>query len=414
MSSIKQETFALLIADGRRRRSARSTTAVASAVVAVIFVVWTAAIIFTGSPLTTTRLFFVTLPFVLPAVSHVAVSEGSKPFTFPLPNGFPFPNETVLEELFTIAGGNFTNMPPAPRFDDDSLTSWKLQAFNEFFEVAFFTQLIANITNRVPGFDLPAGQRDSVLSSLASIQAQEEMHAYNANDAVRYFTPDGLHILPCAYIFPGVSDITSAVKLSQTFTDMYIGLLIDIQRRTAASLGSDSSLIVSALGQALGSDAQQSGWFRSLLQKPASAEPFLTPNTRDLHFSWLLSRFAVRGSCPNAEKIPLHTFPEFELVHLHVSGKTGPITLRAAGKVDAETQRVAFINGALVPTVVEFTVTKASPEGDMTEITASFPFDRNVMHGLTLAVVVEARESFASAVDVSNATLYGPAVIEVA
>jgi hypothetical protein len=70
----------------------------------------------------------------------------AKPFSFPLPNGFQFPNETALEELFTRAGGDFTNAPLTPRFDDDSLTSWKLKAFNKFMEVAFFTQLIANIT----------------------------------------------------------------------------------------------------------------------------------------------------------------------------------------------------------------------------------------------------------------------------
>jgi hypothetical protein len=95
----------------------------------------------------------------------------AEPFSFPLSNGFPFPNETALEELFTRAGGNFTNAPLAPRFDDDSLTSWKLQAFNEFMEVAFFTQLIANITDGVAGYELDSSMRDYVLSSLETIQA---------------------------------------------------------------------------------------------------------------------------------------------------------------------------------------------------------------------------------------------------
>jgi hypothetical protein len=112
-----------------------------------------------------------------PALAAVAVLLAGgrgvcgEPFSFPLPNGFPFPNETALEELFTRAGGNFTNAPLAPRFDDDSLTSWKLQAFNEFMEVAFFTQLIANITDGVAGYELDSSTREYVLSSLETIQA---------------------------------------------------------------------------------------------------------------------------------------------------------------------------------------------------------------------------------------------------
>ena len=95
----------------------------------------------------------------------------ANPFSFPLPNGFPFPGETALEELYIAAGGNFTNMPLAPKFDSDSLTSWKLQAFNEFMEVAFFTQLIANVTNDVPGYELHPESKNYILDSLRTIQA---------------------------------------------------------------------------------------------------------------------------------------------------------------------------------------------------------------------------------------------------
>ncbi|KAH0377675.1 hypothetical protein KCU92_g9109, partial [Aureobasidium melanogenum] len=345
------------------------------------------------------------------AISPPPVS--GTPFTFPLSNGFPFPNESALENLFTVAGGNFTNAPLAPKFDNDSLTSWKLQAFNEFFEVAFFTQLINNITERKLGFELDQEIEGNVLASLTAIQAQEEMHAYNANDAVRYFT-GGSHIFPCAYVFPGVHDFPSAIALAQTFTDMYIGLLIEIQRRTAASLGSLSSSIIYVLAQALGQEGQQSGWFRSLLGKHASAEPFLSSNTRDLHFSWL-QRFIVPGSCPNMGDIPIETFQPLELASA-VHG-AGPISLRLKAEVDATKQRVAFINGALVPTVVPFEVTSVQYGANASvtsEITANFPFAHNVMHGLTLVTVVENRNGFVSAIDVANATLWGPAVIELA
>lgn len=250
------------------------------------------------------------------------------------------------------------------------------------------------------------------------------MHAYNANDAVRYFT-NGTHIFPCTYVFP-VSDFWSSIAFAQTFTDMYIGLLTNIQQRTAKNLGADSNSIIYVLAQALGQEGQQSGFFRSLQDKSPSAEPFLTSSTREFGFSWI-QQFIVPGSCPNMGEIPLRIFPP-----LYLEGKvegSGSITLRVPGKVDPQTQSVAFVNGALVPTVVPFQISGASAlarvltkNGELgwsgggdaaTTITAFLPLDHNVMHGLTLAAVVENRKTFITAEDVTNATVYGPAVIEV-
>lgn len=140
-----------------------------------------------------------------------------------------------------------------------------------------------------------------------------------------------------------------------------------------------------------------------------------------------MQRFIVPGSCPNIQDIPLQTFPPLD-VEGPVVG-TGPITLRVTGRLDPERQRVAFINGALVPTVVPFKIldvpqgrspwtesvlaTRERANQAVTHITADFPFAANVMHGLTLAAVVWDRPSFITAEDVTNATVYGPAVIEV-
>jgi hypothetical protein len=257
------------------------------------------------------------------------------------------------------------------------------------------------------------------------------MHAYNANDAVRHFS-GGSHIFPCTYVFP-VSDFSSAIAFAQTFTDMYLGLLTDILQHTALNLGSDSNLIVSVLAQALGQEGQQSGWLRSLQGKHPSAEPFLTSSTREFAFSWL-QRFTVPGSCPSLGDIPLKTFPPLDVASSVVG--TGLVTLLVPGEVDEKTQSVAFVNGALVPTVVPFNVigvaacdndghkklrtnfpyagdVSGCSNGIVTKITAHFPFAHNVMHGLTLAAVVRSRGSFITAQDVTNATVYGPAVIEV-
>lgn len=252
------------------------------------------------------------------------------------------------------------------------------------------------------------------------------MHAYNANDAVRYFT-NGSHILPCTYVFP-VSDFLSAIAFAQTFTDMYIGLLTNIQQRTVRNLGADSNSIIYVLAQALGQEGQQSGWFRSLQGKHASAEPFLTSSTRDFAFSWL-QRFIVPGSCPNVEEIPLKVLPPLYL-ECRVDG-AGPVTLLVPGDVDPKTQSVAFVNGALVPSVMPFNITKTSGCGNglmaneataqagcgrdmVTNIVADFPYSSNVMHGLTLVAIVRNGPTLITSEDVANATLYGPALIEVA
>ena len=209
---------------------------------------------------------------------------------------------------------------------------------------------------------------------------------------------------------------------------MYIGLLINILQRTAKNLGCDSNSIVYVLAQALGQEGQQSGWFRSLQAKHPSAEPFLTSSTRDFAFSWL-HQFIVPGSCPNVEEIPLQIFPPLS-VESKIIG-TGPVTLLVPGRIDPKTQSVAFINGALVPTVVPFNIKCVSScskglmrndmlgcsecgRGMVTSITANFPYTQNVMHGLTIvAVVSHGGPSFITAEDVANATVYGPAVIEV-
>ncbi|KAM7202689.1 hypothetical protein V8F33_002615 [Rhypophila sp. PSN 637] len=283
---------------------------------------------------------------------------GQTLISLPLDHGVPFTSNAAVEELFTRVGGYCTSEPLAPRFDGDSLTSWKLQAFNELMEVAFFTQLIANVTDKVPGHDLESSSSDYILDTLK----QEEMHAYNANDAVRYFT-NGLYILPCIYDFP-FSSFDEAISLAQTFTDMYIGLLANIQHRTAKNLGSDSNSIVYVLAQALRQEGPQSRWFWSLQRKPPSAGPFLTGSTREFVFSWL-QRFIVPGSGWNLEDIPLRVIPRLDLLGVVDTGpdmdENKVVKMFAPGEVDPGSHRVAFVNGALVPTVVPFRVLERKP-----------------------------------------------------
>lgn len=288
------------------------------------------------------------------------------------------------------------------------------------------------------------------------------MHAYNANDAVRYFT-NGSHMYPCTYQFP-VSTFGEAVDFAQTMTDMYIGLLANIQQRTAMNLGSDAHPIIYVLAQALGQEGQQSGWFRSLRRIPPSAEPFLTTSTREFALGWM-QHWIVPGSCPNMHDIPLRVPPPLQITAVSIgdAAHSGNVTLLAPGALDPSSQRVAFVNGALVPTIVPFEIRQTSPcDGDdqdiqdlrsvkrkwenrwnrdgqtilvsggtvdtrqegvggciaSTEIVADMPYAQNVMHGLILMAVVENSGDsedeavFITAQDVADATVYGPALVE--
>lgn len=266
------------------------------------------------------------------------------------------------------------------------------------------------------------------------------MHAYNANDAVRYFT-NGSHMYPCSYEFP-VSTFGEAVDFAQTLTDMYIGLLANIQQRTAAHLGRDAQSIVYVLAQALGQEGQQSGWFRSLRRLPPSAEPFLTTSTREFALGWM-QHWIVPGSCPNMAAIPLRLLPPLTITAVSIGDATRPgnVTLVAPGPLDPATQRVAFVNGALVPTVVSFEVRRTSHcagvvphhrsmtrqrDGQSvvasagargacvasTEVVADMPYTHNVMHGLVLMAIVKNGPELITAQDVADATVYGPALLE--
>ena len=80
------------------------------------------------------------------------------------------------------AHGTLPNGPPPPSITADTLTSLELIAFNELFEVAYFTELLFNVTNSAPGFQIiDTNERNSVIAALTAVQAQEELHALNAN-----------------------------------------------------------------------------------------------------------------------------------------------------------------------------------------------------------------------------------------
>ena len=116
---------------------------------------------------TSTLALLVTVSSVLaaPAVLSRAVEKE-------LPDGLPYPSPSELSLIEKAAHGTLPNGSPPPVVSNKGITNLKLIAFNELFEVAFFNELLTNITENVEGYRfLDEGDRDFVTRSLKAILA---------------------------------------------------------------------------------------------------------------------------------------------------------------------------------------------------------------------------------------------------
>ena len=334
-------------------------------------------------------------------------------FSFPLANGFPSIQNpsaqlTAIEEQ---AHGTLPNGPPPPSLTADDLVSLKLIAFNEITEVAFFTELLNNITSNTPGYTFTdPNARQTAINAITAVQAQEELHALNANGALAHFGQQVIQ--PCKYAFP-VSDFQSAIGLAATFTDVVLGTLQDVQTH----LGTNGDVgLIGPIGSVIGQEGEQNGYYRTILGKIPSALPFLTASTREFAFSALNQNFVVANSCPG-EDIPL---PVFEVLQI-----TSPAPIAAAtqtldfsftvtdGKAapPAGGASLVYINQQNTP-VVEQMQNVQFKDGAVS-FSAQFPYDQFEMNGLTIAAVVLGSGPFANAAAVANATIAGPGLIEI-
>jgi len=364
----------------------------------------------------------------LVGLSCLSTIACAAPFSFPLSNGFPkvANPSSQLTGIEQQAHGTLPNGPPPPSITADTETSLELIAFNELFEVAYFTELLANVTNNVPGYQIAdSNERNSVIAALTAVQAQEELHALNANGALAHFGVSPIQ--PCEYNFP-VSDFTSAIALASTFTDVVLGTLQDVASLLATD-GDDGVIrgIVSVVGQ----EGEQNGFYRNLLGKIPSALPFLTTSTREFAFSALNQNFVVPGTCPNIGQIKLPIFqalnvdtqniqPTSQTLEFSVSiaSNNGNSSGHGTWKRDAQhdsnyfsSLSLVYINQQNLPIVEK--ITSVSTKGDTVTFHADFPFDKFLMNGLTIAAVTKSAGPFASADAVATDTIFGPGLIEI-
>jgi hypothetical protein len=259
----------------------------------------------------------------------------------------------------------------------------------------------------VPGYDLGYGQ-EYVLDTLNAIVAQEQLHALNANGALKNFKQQPIEA--CKYAFP-VTDFQSAIALAGTFTDVVLGTLQDVNQKFAQS--SDFGL-VRAVSSVIGNEAEQEGFFRLVQKKRASAQPFLTTSTRDFAFT-AIQGFIVPGSCPNIDTIPLKTFKPLNVLSKDIKAETQNIQFSFA-KADAGTEdwaslSLVWINQQNVPIVKALANPKV--EGDTVTFDGPFPYDEFLMNGLTIAAVTSGPKAFKTADEVAAAAIFGPGLIEI-
>ncbi|KAK5163629.1 uncharacterized protein LTR77_010578 [Saxophila tyrrhenica] len=346
---------------------------------------------------------------------------------FPLPNGFPniakgSPQLTTLEQQ---AHGELSNGAAPTNLHPDTVNSLAFIAFNELFEVSFFTQLVDKIVKSAPGFtskDIPA-DRDTVLADLKVIVAQEELHALNALGAFNANT--GKTVAPCTYKFP-VKTFSEAIALASKFTDVVLGTLPDIQ--TVAAENMDIGL-VRAVGSVVGQEGEQNGFFRSLSGKVPSELPFLTASARNFAYNAILQNFVEH--CPSETidllEMPAAGTPLNETGVLNVlTTKLGLEDVTAAFSIQtvdtANTEAyykskkgsqlyITYINQQNTP--ISYKISDLSFSAGAIHFKAPFKGKTDFLNGLTIAAVTNKDESMSDVDTVASDMIFGPGLIEV-
>jgi len=332
----------------------------------------------------------------------------STPFTFPLSNGFPNLSPNALRAVEVQAQGTEPNGAAPTGLSDDDLTSFRLIAFNELFEVAFFTDLLYNVTNEVPGFEVQDHRkRQEVIRAITAIQAQEELHAINANAIL---AANGQEMIqPCQYMFPSTT-LDGALSFAKTFTDVVLGTLQDVQLHLATN---GVAPVVPIIGSVIGQEGEQNGFFRASTGLIPSAQPFLTRSARAFAFSALNQAVIVPNSCPNSNLVGLPVFQPLTVVTAPITPEDQTIQFSVAvDETEAQTGvSMVFINGQNTPLVQE--VDNITVENGVATFDVFFPYTENLLNGLTIAALVQGNGPFADADAVAQATLAGPGLIEI-
>lgn len=128
-----------------------------------------------------------------------------------------------------------------------------------------------------------------------------------------------------------------------------------------------------------------------------------------------MQNFIVPNSCPVVIDVPV--FPPLNLQTQSIQAVDQQLSFsfrngnNSGGSSGTQGLNLVYINQQNLPVVQP--LQSVATSGDTTTFTANFPYTANMMNGLTIAVLVQGAGPFASADAVANATVYGPAIIEI-
>jgi hypothetical protein len=345
-------------------------------------------------------------PSSLPIPFPVGANGPNAPVVFPLSNGFPnIANNTPAFQALTVqAHGSISNAPPPPSFAADDLRSLKVVQLQETFEVYYFTQLLLNITNNVPGFEIsdPATKAD-IIAKLTVIQGQEQWHALQAGGVLKHFNVS--QIQPCLFK-SSATDLTSAISLASNFTAVVISTLQDVAVRLAKN---GDSGVIRGIVSTVSQEGEQQGVYRTVFQDLVPADqPFLTQSTREFAYSALQQNFIVPGSCPNDNTIDVPIFGTLNVLTKNIQAVDQTLTF-SIQRNSTQGFNLVYINQQNLPIVQ--TISNATSRNGVITFQADFPFTKNNLFGLTIAAVTNSSGPFITANDVANKTLFGPGLI---
>lgn len=176
----------------------------------------------------------------------------------------------------------------------------------------------------------------------------------------------------------------------------------------------------------IGQEGEQLGFYRVLQSRLPSEAPFMTTGIRDFAFT-VLNGF-IKGACAAAEKIDLKIYGALTILTPNIEKKTQNlrfqldtaslakskgITVVDPAKVNADYDwsqvSLTWINQQNKPFSVK--LQNVSKQGSVVSFDANFPFDENLMFGLSIAAVTFGPGPFKSAQAVADAAIFGPAFV---
>ncbi|KAI1499244.1 sexual development protein [Biscogniauxia marginata] len=331
-------------------------------------------------------------------------------YAIPNDDGFPNPNAQQLLDIENQADGRLSNLPPPPTLSQAGIANFQLIAFNENFEVAFFSSLVENITNHVPGFEANKWNEGKILEILKTVKAQEEIHAITAIETLKHFNAS-LVPEPCTYKFP-TNSLEGAISLAETFTALVLGTLQDAAQSFAQN-GDDGP--VRTISSVIGQEGEQNGFYQFILDRKPSEKPFLTTSTAAFAYS-ALQQFVL--SCPfDVADIPLPIFPPLNVL-TPAQPKDTNLTFSADLSGNSQYHNGCDISGLFITYLVgqqlpiSVPITNPKWDGSVLTFNALFPFTENIMEGFSIAALTNASD-FASADAMTGRTIAAPGLIQV-